>query len=189
MEQEVCVFTRQIRRRSAEHAEAIRLVAAAGLLTPAVGLLRQEVDSLTRVIYLLAQPLEDRERLIRASIAGERWKHPNGRSPVTDRDMVDLSSRLIGWTQAVYKFGCAFIHLSNLHDYDESDPLSKLSPRERSDILRYLREYHGAPKSDRPDLAEILPLLPRVLKKISHNLESYLGKLESSMVLDPEDIW
>jgi hypothetical protein len=36
---------------------------------------------------------------------------------MTDREMIVIAHELQGWTQSVYKFGCAFIHLSSLHDY------------------------------------------------------------------------
>src|ERR1700741_3004186 len=103
MSADVLSFAQQIRRRSQEHARAIDMIAKVGLVAPAVSILRQEVDSLVRVIFLLAQPLAYREALILASINGERWRRPNGRSTVTDREMVDLSKHMIGWTQSVYK--------------------------------------------------------------------------------------
>lgn len=172
-------FARSVRRRSLENQHALLLVARAGLLAPAVAILRQEVDSLIRVIYLLAQHRPYRAVLIAAALAGERWRRADGRAPVTDRDMVELASRLFGWTQSVYKFGCAFVHLSRLHDYDPLDVLALLPAAERQDMLDHLRHYHGGPQADRPDLAEFLQLLPRTLEKIAGNLDYYLEKLES----------
>ena len=40
--------------------------------------------------------------------------------------MVDLAQGLHGWTQLVYRFGCSFIHLSDLHDYQARDPFNLL---------------------------------------------------------------
>jgi hypothetical protein len=57
--------------------------------------------------------------------------------------MVDLAQILQGWTRSVYKFGCAFIHLSSLHDYNERDPLSQL-PAEEKEITS-LRQSLGEP--------------------------------------------
>jgi hypothetical protein len=185
---EVLSFTQQVRRRSREHARAIDMIAKVGLVAPAVSILRQEVDSLVRVIFLLAQPLAYRETLIRASINGERWRRPNGRSPIADREMVELSAGLIGWTQSVYRFGCAFVHLSNLHSYDVGDPLGKLPAHERQDILEHLRYYHGGPKPDHPNLDDLLPFIPKALKKISDNLEHYLEQLEAGLHLELEEI-
>jgi hypothetical protein len=153
-------------------------------VAPAVSILRPEVDSLVRVVFLLAQPLPYREALIRASINGERWRRPDGRSAVTDRQMVGLPQRLMGWTQSVYKFGCAFVHLSNLHNYDMADHLAKLPTGAREDLLQHMRDYHGGPKSGQPILDDLLPYIPKALKKISDDLQHYLWQLESGF--DPE---
>ena len=96
--------------------------------------------------------------------------------------MVDLAQSLQGWTQSVYKFGCAFIHLSGLHDYNDRDPLSQLPTQERADILGHCRYYHGGPTSDDAGFDALVPYLPRVLKKISGNLECYLASLEKGEV-------
>ncbi len=36
---------------------------------------------------------------------------------MTGREMVEILNQSQGWTQSVYKFGCAFIHLINFHLY------------------------------------------------------------------------
>ncbi len=184
----IASFARQVRRRSQEHSQAVDLLAREGLVAPSVAILRQEVDSLIRVIFMLAQPPAYREALVRTSIKGERWRRLNNRSVVTDREMVELSVELIGWTRSVYKFGCAFVHLSNLHDYDVTDPLAKLPEGEREDILQHMRYYHGGPQSDRPNLSDLVPFIPMVLKKISDNLDHYLEQLESGLYPQAEAI-
>jgi hypothetical protein len=58
-------------------------------------ILRQELDSLIRVLYLLAiSDLEERNRLMACTINGERWKitTPKGKQTVvTDAMMVEVS--------------------------------------------------------------------------------------------------
>ena len=103
--------------------------------------------------------------------------------------MVDLAQHLQGWTQSVYKFGCAFIHLSNLHDYNDRDPLLQLPADERTDIISHCRYYHGGPLSDSAGFDELVPYLPNVLEKISGNLECYLKNLENGEVFEPSEIW
>lgn len=71
---------------------------------------------------------------------------------VTDREMVELSSELFEWTRSVYKYGCAFIHLSGLHG--ETNPLSKIDTMDRRDLLEHMRRYHGGPVSDNPTFEE-----------------------------------
>lgn len=172
-------FCRQVRSRSNEHQQAMRLLSEAGLAGQMVAILRQELDSMVRVIYLLAQPSDRRTLLIEASVRGEKWSQENSRGTVTDKEMVDLSQSLQGWTRSVYKFGCAFIHLSHLHDYNTNDPLRQLPVGERKDILEHCRKYHGGPTLSEPTFFDLVPYFPRVLEKIAGNLECYLKRLET----------
>jgi hypothetical protein len=119
---EIAVFCRQVRARSAEHRRA--MMALRALPGQMVSILRQELDSLVRVIFLLAQTDRAyRTKLIEASVSGKKWTANGPRRQITDREMIDLADTLHGWTKSVYSFGCAFIHLSSLHDYRMRDPL------------------------------------------------------------------
>lgn len=176
------VFLRQVRSRSHEHQQAMILLASAGLAGQMTAVLRQELDSMVRVIYLLTQAVERRTLLIDASVAGKKWPK------ITDKEMVDIAQELQGWTQSVYKFGCAFIHLSGLHDYNDRDPLFLLPEEERSAILRHCRYYHGGPMQEDASFRDLIQFLPRVLKKIASNLDCYLVALERGEVLDVHDV-
>ena len=182
------IFLRQVRSRSREHLQAMRLLAQARLAGQMVSVLRQELDSMVRVIYLLTQKPERRELLIEASVKGEKWLQESSRATVTDREMVDLAQALQGWTQSVYKFGCAFIHLSGLHDYNDRDPLAQLPSQERNDILEHCRHYHGGPSADEAGFEALVPFLPRVLEKIAGNLECYLVALENGEVRSASEV-
>lgn len=171
-------FCRQVRSRSKEHQQAMCLLSSAGLAGQMIAVLRQELDSMVRVIYLLAQSCERRTLLIESSVNGKKWSQQNSKGAITDREMVDLAQHLQGWTRSVYKFGCAFIHLSNLHDYNDRDPLTELPVEERADILGHCRYYHGGPVSDEATFQDMIPYFPSVLEKISQNLEFYLEHLE-----------
>lgn len=109
-------------------------------MSPAFSLLRQELDSMIRVIYLLAvKDPHERSRLIKATLRGERWKVQTARGKfrdVTDREMVDLAQGLQGWTQSVYRFGCAFVHLSDFHNHLVQNPFRKLS---RGTLLKIIK--------------------------------------------------
>ncbi len=142
-------------------------------------------DSMVRVIYLLTQDLTRQELLIDASVSGKMWTQSASRAKVTDREMVDLAHSLQGWTRSVYKFGCAFIHLSNLHDYSDRDPFLQLPEDERNDVLEHCRFYHGGPSVDAETFDGLVPYLPRILEKISGNLECYIEHLENDEVLSP----
>lgn len=181
------MFCRQVRQRSEDNRKAMGLLHGAGLLGQQVGLLRQELDSMIRVIYLLSITDRDRRRqLVGASIQGTTWRTENSRR-VTDRDMVDLAQRLHGWVGEVYRFGCAFIHLSGYHDYRSRDPIEALASDERANIVQYLRHYHGGPLNEDFTFPDLEPYLPRVFDKIASNLESRLQTLERGGQLDPHD--
>ncbi len=148
-----------------------------------VSVLRQELDSMVRVIYLRSiTNLQERHRLITQTLTGQKWTITTSNvktKNLTDRDMVEVSNNFLGWTKSVYDFGCAFIHLSNLHDYSEENPLSMISNVDKIIILGHLRNYHGGPLSDNPSMAELSEYFPKALEKISENLECYLEEIEA----------
>lgn len=177
-------FCSVLRKRSSEHAEAMsRMNDLPGMMA---SILRQELDSMVRVIYLLTiSDMVERKRLINQTLNGEIWTvlTENGKNKkITDRDMVELSNKLQAWTLSVYKFGCAFIHFSNFHDYSNENPFAFLDPEEQSNILDHMRHYHGGPDSNTPSFEEFSSYFPRVFKKISENLECYIKDLESNEV-------
>lgn len=179
----VNTFCRQIRARSAEHRAAV----AALRFAPGqvVSILRQELDSMIRVIFLLAQnDMAYRNDLIEASVSGKKWTAKGLCRRITDREMVELANKLHGWTHSVYQFGCGFIHLSNLHDYRNRDPLAQIAQVERAAILEHLRYYHGGPSNPLPTFDDLAPLLPNVFEKIADNLGFYLRQIENHEV-DP----
>lgn len=178
------VFCRMVRERSAENAEAMRLLFGRRLLAQCMGVLRLEVDSMVRVIYLLAAPPERRADLLEAAASGGLWQRESGKGRVTDREMVDLADRLNGWTASVYKFGCGFIHLSRYHDYNDTDPLALVSEGDRRAILLHMRNYHGGPPSEHPTFEELAWYFPMVFEKIRSNLECYVKRLEAGAGAD-----
>ena len=178
------IFTRQVRSRSAENRRVMQVLEQIGAPGQMIAILRQELDSTVRVIYLIAQQEPRRTELIEASVNGTRWTKENSKSPVTDREMVELGNTLQGWCKSVYKFGCAFIHLSNLHDYNDRDPLDLVSSADRNEILEHCRFYHGGPIGNNVTFADLVPYLPKVFSKVSDNLDYYLEALENGETLN-----
>lgn len=173
-----------MRGRSAQNRDAVSVLAARRLKGHVVGVLRQELDSLIRAIYLLSiSDIEERERLARGIVASGELRRPTG-GRIQDRQMLDLANRLHGWAEYVYKFGCAYLHLSHLHDTGGADPFRGIADEERADILRYLRHYHHAPHTDDPTFEDIEPILPLVLQKITSNLEHYIHDLEVGRIIE-----
>jgi len=137
-----------------------------------------------RCIYLLS--VKDRRlrgQLIVQSLNGQPWTTLEGKR-VTDREMVTLSNRLQNWTQNVYKFGCAFVHLSGFYDSSGRDPFDSLTQDERNDIAHHLRYYHGFQMDANTRFRDIVRVLPGVLEKISSNLECYVRDIENDSDLD-----
>lgn len=182
------IFVRQILNRSRDHQRAMRLLVEANIPSQMMAVLRQELDSMVRVIYLLSQDKPRRRTLILAAVDGDQWRQSNGRGRVTDQEMVNLAQHLQGWTLSVYKFGCAFIHLSNLHDYNDRDPLELLDVNERTAILEHCRSSHGGPSVERSSFQDLIPYLPKALDKVSDNLRLYLKKLQEDGVIRTDEI-
>jgi len=181
------IFCRQVRDRSRENRIALEHLWPARTVGAAIGLLRQELDSMVRVILLLST--SDRTRrasLISDAVAGREWRQPTGRGRITDAEMVKVADSLHGWTRSVYQFGCAFIHLSSFHDYNSRDPLGFISVDERAALLAHLRYYHGGLSEDHPTFHDIAQFVPRVFDKIASNLEHYVRELERDADLPEE---
>ena len=137
-----------------------------GWYSVAVGILRQELDSMVRVTYLLDPHNRDRRALlIHQAVSGEKWED------VWDKKMVKLAGSLknYNWAQRVYEFGCGFIHLSSYHDYQDRDPFRVLPADDRQAIAEYLHEYHPQAReiTAASEFEDIIPYVPKVLEKIA----------------------
>jgi hypothetical protein len=177
------IFCNMIRKRSHDNRAALLSMGPDTAVSVAISILRIELDSMIRVIYLLSIPdLDERTRLIYSVLCGKGWliKTAKGKwKKITDKEMVDLSQRLQGWTQSVYKFGCAFIHLSDYHNNQNPFPFSRLPEAEKQAILFHMRHYHEGPLTDNPSMQELSMFIPGIFGKISSNLEVYLAQLEN----------
>jgi hypothetical protein len=94
--------------------------------------------------------------------------------------MVEISSNLQGWTKSVYKFSCAFIHLSNFHDYQINDPFRLIENEEKNDIKNHLNAYHGFDLNKELTFESMVPYLFRVFEKTEENLVCYVNNLENN---------
>ncbi|WP_046756609.1 hypothetical protein [Kordia jejudonensis] len=179
-------FCQLLRSRSEENKKSFAVLFQNKLYGNCFSVLRQELDSMVRVIYLLNETdLNKRESFIRQTLDGAKWSfvnHNGKKQKVTDRDMVELSDSLNGWTQNVYKFGCAFIHLSNFHDYQSEDPFQSLEDFDKDSIINQLINYHGANLNKKSTLNDLIRFLPSVMNKISSNYECEIKSLEEQKI-------
>ncbi len=175
-------FCQILRERSAENISAGQLLFNNRLYGQLISVLRQELDSLVRAVFLLSKDINTRQHFISQTLQNTKWTLPNSRTVVTDRNMVDLTDRLHGWTNSVYKLGCAFIHLSPMADYRNSNPFQLIEQTEINDIKQHLHNYHGFPLVNPLNMDTVSPYLLRVLDKVSSNLESYIASIENNRI-------
>ena len=175
----VDIFCRMVEARSREHHQAMRLALNNGWLAIAGSVLRMELDSMIRVVYL--QSAGDRRRQILAScVAGEGFRDGNRR--ISDREMVGVAAACNGWVAAVYDFGNNFVHLTNAHNYAAADPFQVYDGR--TDVVRYLNRYHhgkvgGRPLDDNSTLRDVASYAPHVLDKVTTNVDIYVNDLRA----------
>jgi hypothetical protein len=172
------LFCRQIYSRSEENCASIRVLLKERLYGNALSVLRQELDSLIRVLYLLSiEDIKFRRELIEASIQGKLWKTKEGKL-ITDREMVNQANKMHGWAKSVYKFGCAFIHLSKYHDYMNRDLFQIMTKEERNDVKQHIEHFNQVTLKEDFTLNDIVPFLDKVFDKVSVNLECHLEDLK-----------
>ncbi|MCA9993380.1 MAG: hypothetical protein KDE29_20485, partial [Anaerolineales bacterium] len=174
-------FCRQVRERSKEHQQAFQILHHQNLWGAALSLVRQELDSMIRVIYLLEieEPIE-RNRLIEDSINGRHWKRQTEKGKwirITDREMVDLALERHGWITQVYQYGCNLIHLSDWHDYQHSDPVDNLSETERRKLRSEIEDFHVRELGN-VSFEMLKWQASYTIDKIASNLECYVKQLE-----------
>ena len=185
MNQNTTDFCRIVRARTTENQNAFNRLLPSGSLGVAVGLLRQELDSLIRVAYLcdMGSTCHTAHALIDDAVNGEQWTTTTNRGRqrrITDREMVDIASQMGGWVNIIYKFGCGLIHLSNLHDHESNDPFAAaIDPIDTAEIIRYLNQYHSYPDHD-IDKQRLVEYLPKVMGKLVDNTNYYLSQIENS---------
>lgn len=150
----------------------------------ASSVLRMELDSMIRVVFLLHAG-DARDRIVASCISGSGFS--DGGSRVSDRKMVDLATNTNGWVKRVYEFGNKFVHLTDAHDYAEVDPFQAYEHRD--EVIDYLNQYHrgkvpGRVLDDGTSLRDIAAYGPHVLDKITSNLNLYLKELREAVTRD-----
>jgi hypothetical protein len=167
-----------ILKRSEENSKSIKLLYEQQLYGNCISILRQELDSMVRVIYLLSKTPYLRKILIKQTLENRIWKE--GKLTVRDCNMVDSATNLHGWARNVYDFGCAFVHLSSHHDYLNEDPFLKL-PKDKLNIIKnFMMSYQGFPKSNEINLETMIPYLLKIFEKITGTLKCHLKNLEKN---------
>lgn len=156
------------------------------LLSTQMSMIREEVDSLVRVIHLLG--VNDYNEL--ADIIGNSFdqrkfgptKADGKARRISDKSMIQDAAAQFDWLETLYDFGCSFIHLTGLHSYQERDAFRMLSPSEREEIAKFVNHYYGATISANSQFTEVTHYLPQIFRKVAENLERLLSDLQEHVV-------
>jgi hypothetical protein len=176
-------FCKILKERSKEHQAAVILMLGNRMYGQVISILRQELDSMVRTIFLLEKSdLDIRNHYMSQTLNNRKWTFPNSRALVTDRHMVELSNNLYGWSLSVYKLGCAFIHLSPMSNYTNENPFSYLPDVEVQDIKQHLHHYHNFSLEEELNMETIIPYLQKVFTKVADNLEYNIKLLEEEKI-------
>lgn len=173
-------FCEIVRKRSEENSKSIKLLYENKLYGNCISILRQELDSMVRVLFLLSQKQETRQVLIQQTLDNEKWHIE--RKQIRDIELINNVLHLYGWARNVYMFGCSFSHLSVFHYYSEQDPFEKLSTEELKVIKNFMVQYHNFPQYNQINFVTMKPYILDIFDKIRGNLQCSLRDLEKNPV-------
>ncbi len=166
---ELEIFCNLVKNRSNENSKAIQLLYQNRLYGICVGILRQELDSMVRVLFLLTCTQQLRLQFIKQTLNNEKW-HIEKKN-ITDSSLVKNILKMHGWARNVYRFGCSFIHFSIFHYYTEQDPFLKLPRESINSIKNFMVQYQEFPKEKDINFSTMQPYLLKIFDKINKNLE------------------
>lgn len=173
-------FCEIVKKRSEENSKSIKLLYEQKLYGNCISILRQELDSMVRVLFLLSQEQETRQLLIQQTLDNEKWHI--GRKQIKDFELINNILKLHGWARNVYMFGCSFIHLSVFHYYSEQDPFETLSIEELKVIKNFMVQYHSFPQYNQINFVTMKPYILDIFDKINSNLHCSLENLEKNPI-------
>jgi hypothetical protein len=167
-------FLRAARFRSEQNRAALDLLLKAEIYGIAIGLLRQEIDTFVRLVYLESVDERTAASLLTQFVDGKRWSR--GGRLIRDGEMIEIAKAPNEWVRIAYDFGCKLIHFSMLHECKSIDPFVRISSEDRQTIVGFLRSYHGYRDAD-IDLRRFVRFLPKVMNKISGKIENCCCRL------------
>lgn len=175
-------FIAQVQARSAENQKSFELLYKHECYGVCIGIIRQELDSLQRVSYLIDwdngyQFRQNAFDLVSNNVQIGEWVFLNAngkKQKVRDIDMLQTG----GWEAVVYNFGCGLVHLTDKHLYRDFDPIVKMRDEEKQLTIEYLKKYHGFDKRE-VNMNDIIQYLPKIYKKIYENIECNLEEIIS----------
>ena len=164
-------FYSAIRKRSDENQKALDWLLSEKIYSLVGSIIRMELDSLFRLYYFNSRNENDKKTLLRQFHAGQPW-HGEKRL-VRDRDMVNLLARtlILDWATPIYDIGCAFIHLSPYHDWNnDNDPTRNISNDVRETIVEHVKAHHQKELSVNFTFDDLISITNDVFCKLRGNI-------------------
>jgi hypothetical protein len=145
-----------------------------------ISIMRQELDQVIKLLFLLNSNKNDQKQFIESSINNHKWfivNSENKKEIITEDILATYSETLDGWDKSVYEFGLAFGSLANTYNYGTKDPIKSMGENDKEKIYKYISEYHNSNFPKDYDLSKLILELPTILNKISINLQKYMDRL------------
>jgi hypothetical protein len=145
-----------------------------------ISIMRQELDQVIKLLYLLNSTTNEQKQFIESSINNRKWfkvNRDNTKDYITEEVLTTYSETLNGWDKSIYEFGLAFGSLANTFNYGTRDPIKSIGENDKDKIYQYIYEYHNKDFPKDYDLSKLILELPTILNKISIQLQSYMDQL------------
>jgi hypothetical protein len=178
MERVVDNFFGAIKKRSDENQKALEWLLNEKIYSLVGSIIRMELDSLFRLCYYNSKSKDEQTILLQQFNAGQRWSGEKG--VVTDRKMVEYlaNTLMLTWAIPIYDIGCAFIHLSPYHDWNnKSDPTRNISEDVRNSIIEHIKSHHQKQLDADFTFFDLISVASDVFSKLRSNLLHELKKL------------
>lgn len=145
-----------------------------------ISIMRQELDQIIRLLFLLNSTKNVQRQLIESSINNHKWfviNKENKKDYITEEIISKYSESLNGWDKSIYEFGLAFGSLATTFNYGTKDPIKTMAENDRDKIYKYILEYHNRDFPRDYDINVLIRELPDILNIISSNLQKYMDRL------------
>lgn len=189
-------FCRQVETRSNEFQKVMPILIEHRAWIVAGSVLRMQVESVSRAVFLLNDSLDDRKRRVERSFDEDMdGKFPNlppKSGAVPDTAMANLADEKVPGLQksalSIYKLGCKLVHLSGAHDYEHSDPYQDLPVDARREMILepLFRVWDSGGITTESTFAEVMEYAsPRALHKLTELVDVTVKRLRADEGLDP----
>jgi hypothetical protein len=189
-------FCRQAETRSDEFQDVMPALLDRKAWIVAGAILRMQMESLSRTIFLLNDTPNDRSwragRSFEKDMDGKFPRLPPQSGTVPDTEMARLADSKVPGLQGsglnIYKLGSRLVHLSSAHDYRYLDPYQDMTAQERRQtILDPLSAVWGhIDITTASSFTEVMAYAsPRALRKLTELLNIAVTRLRNDEGLDP----